>query len=498
MKTIYRVTILLLLSILAASCTLFEYEGIDRSSELNGLADFAKGLDVAVRTVIPDIDTTSSARTVNPDSDTSYELTSGEAPITISGTPEEFYTNHDQGNNGSNEIKIPQTGYLENFYGNDSLIAQFSMKPWQEDDSYYQIKLTIEDTADFLLDFVYEKYLVLKTDPYWTNYDDSDPHAIGFIDYYDKMHDGSKVQHNYYEFPDWSVSPLKVYDLSAGAITDNLADYEYSFDIDSANPITGISQSTYSPTVIGNFFSYKESTGNYQITSRKGDRTKFSSKTFYAEKNNRLDRRTVEYSFTGVDNGKKNVARTVTRKQETYSDLNTLFLININRLTAFFAKKDTDTPYQNTTEEITQTQNSGITELYYVEEKYFAGSTINGSPDERTVMSLTQDAKGDTGYSGTMDVFEGTLNSTNYTVEYNGTSFKIKKAKKPRALTDEISLDLNNFGATPFTINLEYGGTFTGVYFNGKLTGTYTNRVGEAIPIDIVGGTIFLDGEIWN
>ncbi|NQT61178.1 MAG: hypothetical protein HQ557_19600 [Bacteroidetes bacterium] len=410
------VGILLLVALFAFSgCSLIFNENAD--ADLSELAAFASGLDTAMRLIAIDADVAvvTASRTVNPGS---YN---GGA-IVIGATPDDTYPGE------SSLVNFPNdSSYIQNFYGNPSLTAKFSMKPVS---GYYEIKLFVYDAADFLLDFVYEEYYVAGDGWAPLKANGTTP---GYIDYYDNMHDGSKVQHTEYEFGPVSGN---VYDIAVPeSIPDNLANYTFTIRSDKTTPSLFDSQTiitTPSRGVAGDFDSYKKSTGNYKIeaVSRKApSRPDFESITYYSELNSQQTRNMVVFSLQEVDKEKNSYARVVTRSHEEYSGLPLVLDTKELHSLITIAEKGKN-PWQYIAKDIVQTVNgSGLTVVDHTEGVYYEGSTVDRNPDKRTHMELTQVPASVNDFSGTMSVFWKSSSKTdNYTVTYNGTKFKTKKS----------------------------------------------------------------------
>jgi len=511
LKKVRNIGILLILAIFSfSSCSLIFNENVE--TDLGDLAAFSVVLDTAVRFLA--IDTSSGSRTVN------YDAEADGSPI--KSTPDTTYTT----NSGidSNEIQIPAgNNVIENFYGtNPAVTAKFSMKP---EEPGYRIKLYIYDSADFLLDYVYEEYFV--TGDSWTPLDESGNSILDnigeFSDYYDNMHDGSKVQHSNYLFGPAALGG-DVYTITANSIITNLTDYKFALKDDGKDPslFDGLTEIPVIPIPLGfagNFYSYKESSGNFKADEapkraprpphppETPHRPDYESITYYAELDNQATRNMVVFSLQSVDKKKDDYARTVTRSHEEYDTTLdpdnplALTLKNVFSFTTYTDKRGKEK--QHITKEIEQTFIDSVLTVTSHEGMYKDKSTVDGNPDTLTTMTLTQDEAPGNDFTGTMSVAKkeknGSLKTENYTVTYNGTKFTTKKSKGRAAGTDEIELDLSLLGnGQEFPLSLPGGALFEGTYFYGRLTGIIHYPNGDIKRVDIVNGIVYLNDELWE
>jgi hypothetical protein len=503
-----RITGILLVALLFAlsSCSLIFNENVD--TDLGDLAAFSRGLDTAVRFLAIDSDFSAGSRTVNQDNDGDDN---DDNPI--KSTPKATYIAN--GGSDSKLIQIPAgNAVIENFYGtNPAITAKFSMKP---EGSGYRIKLYIYDSADFMLDYVYEEYFVKGGDSDNWTYLEEDWSTTGFIDYYDNMHDGSKVQHTNYLFGP-AVSGGNVYTITTNTIIDNLDDYKFTLKDDGKTPNLFEAITTELPVinidVAGDFYSYKESSGNYKADEAPKraprhsapNRPNFESITYYSELDDQTERNLAVFSLQSVDKKKDDYARTVTRSQELYNDSTTPMTLtskNVYSLTTYTDKNGKEK--QHITKEIEQSINgSGLKVISHSEGMYKDKSPVDVSPDTLTTMNLLQDEAPGNDFTGDMSVAKkeknGSIKTKRYTVTYNGTKFKTKEIKSRAVGSEEIELDLSLLeNGQEFTLTLSGGAVFQGTYFYGRLTGTIRYPVGDIKRVDIVNGIVYLNDELWE
>ncbi len=482
---------LILVAALSGGCQLIFNSNVD--VDLEDLAAFSTGLDTAVRMLALDKDLSTGSRTVN------YDATAVDSPI--KNTPDATYAAN--GGNVSNEINIPGgNSVITDFYGtNPAISARFSMRP--EGDNGYRIKLYVYDAGDFMLDYVYEEYYV--TGGSWGNLA-ADWATTGYIDYYDNMHDGAKVEHANYRFGPVAADNGNVYAIVADDILTNLTDYQFGLDTYSDPSLFTDATDLPEPTIAvpGGFYSYKESTGNFRAdeASRKApNRPDYESITYYAERNNQAERNMVVFMLQSVEKAKKLYAQTVTRYNETYDASETPMALEekqLNSLTTFV--NDKGNTRQRVVKEIEQRVSvTGLTEITHSEKLFEQGTDFSESPDKVTVMELTQDEAVENDFTGTMSITQGSK-VTNYTVTYNGTKFKTRKSRGSRAVeTIDLEVDLAQLsGGGEFTLNLDGGSLFEGTYYQGRLTGTIRYPNGDFKRIDIVNGVVFLNDEVWR
>jgi Flp pilus assembly protein TadG len=509
LKKVVSVSILLAAVLFLGSCGIIYFGNTD--DDLADLAAFASGLDAVARTIADDtaLTETPSARTVQPNED---YATLGNGTVSIEATPEATYTN--LGGTGSNTIHVPGSNdYLQSFYGNAAYKARFSIQPESNKPGYYRIKLSVYDTADFFLDHVYEEYLVAENS--WASLDVNG--SPGFIDSYDRMVDGSRVIHKNFTGSDEGEGIHPVYNIAVPEIPGNLEDY--TFAISSSYETPSI---FHEDTVIaaperddtGTYYSYKESTGNYRATSARSEAARgassgsdFESITYYSEFDGALERKMAVFSLQEVKNSKDDYARTVTRTHETYNDSGDVTIQKIIRSLTTFSWRDPN-PWQHITRDISQTVNDQkLTVVDHTEGVYYAGSQVDGNPNRKTWMELTQNSAGDDKYSGIMEVsWRWSSWTETYNVTFNGKKFKMTSTggyNSSRTAADrgikggEIELDLASLN-TDFTLDLPAGSRFTGGYFNGKLVGSIRFSNGGTSAIEITGGTVLLDGKAWD
>jgi hypothetical protein len=505
LKKVKFVGILLVAALFGlSSCSLIFNE--NTNADLGDLAAFSRGLDTAVRFLAIDSDISAGSRTVN------YNALTTPIDSPIKSTPKATYIAN--GGSGSSVIQIPAgNDVIENFYGtNPAITAKFSMKP---EGSGYRIKLYIYDSADFMLDYVYEEYFVMGGDTdNWTNLEENWS-TTGFIDYYDNMHDGSKVQHTNYHFGPAVGDAGQVYNIAVNPVTDDFDDlnaYKFTLKDDGETPNLFESTTTGIPVinidVAGDFYSYKESSGNFKASRKAPNRPDYESITYYAELDNYKERNMVVFSLQSVDKNKNDYARTVTRSHEEYdSTLDpenplALTLKNVYSFTTYTDKNGKEK--QHITKEIEQSINGlGLTVISHSEGMYKDKSPVDGSPDTLTTMNLIQDEAPGNDFTGTMDIGKkeknGTIKTKNYTVTYNGTKFKTKEIKGRAVGSEEIELDLSLLeNGQEFTLTLSGGAVFQGTYFYGRLTGTIRYPIGDIKRVDIVNGIVYLNDELWE
>lgn len=484
------------------------------NSDISELTAFASGLETIVRFVADEESV--GARTISAGT---YEYGNEGETVTFLLTPQETYEALNP--SGSTElIEIPgNMQYLNNFYNNPAYKAKITMEP---KNGFYRIKLKIYDTSSFLLYNVYEEYYVTPNS--WENLDrEGNP---GFFKSYDVMVDRSRITHSNIVAPGNSFDG-NVYNIAVDQITtSSLNDYTYTIRNDYHTP-TLFEAETIIPVpqrnIMGNYYSSKESVGNYSAEEARYSRVveshpEFEAITYYAELNDSKERNMVVFSLQEVSGSNDNYARTVTRSQEIYKhdpedDEAPIGLIleekKIYSLTTFSWRNDN--PWQHIAKEIQLSvdDNTGLTELLHTENVYYSGSAVDGNPDKTTVMSLGQIASPDSGfrYSGEMTV---TWKSSNwvdtYSVTFYGKRFKIKSTGGygARSLGNsnsgtEIELDLSYLeNGEDFILNLSSGSRFEGSYYNGRLTGQVYFKNGDRKRIDIIDGTVFLNDELWK
>lgn len=479
----------------------------DPRNDLLDLAAFSAGLDAMMRTTAAsgDPDPEADSRTVNPRPEP--YIASDNQEITIYSTPLETY--HELGGNGNNTVHVPgSAGYLKAWYGNPALNASFSMQPHK--DEYFKIKLHVYDTADFFLNFVYEEYLVHNDS--WAFLTES--YQPGFISYYDRMTDGSRINHLSWESTDWESGDTNVYNITVPVIHEELSAYTFTIRDDWIEPSMFESETVIPEierNVDGDFFIYKESTGNYRSTtaSRSADykRPDYEAKSFYAERQGQDDRSMAVFSLQNIAKNRGNVARTVTRSREEY-DGHSFISKQLRSLTAF-SYRDSN-PWQHITREFNQTLENTLTAVQHTEGVYWGGSEVDGDPDRITTMELLQNSPGSSDYSGTMEItWKNSSWTETYDVTFNGRNFRIRSTggynSSSRFLNNssssgrEINFDLEKADSgTEFSLILSSGSIFTGFWEFGILTGTLTKMNGEVLDIEVYGGAVLVDGEPWT
>ena len=511
LKKVKNVGIILIIAIFSfSSCSIIFNENVD--SDLSELAAFASGLDTVVR-LIADEESTDS-RTIDAGT---YGYGDEGDTVTFEATPEETYNSLAPAGS-TKKIEIPgDKKYLNNFYGNPAYKAKISMEP---KDGLYRIKINIYDTADFLLYNVYEEYYV-EPDGNWNHLDkEGNP---GFFKSYDVMVDGSRITHSNYILPGDPFDG-SVYNIAVETIPENLLDYTFTIRNNYLTPTLFEDETAITTplrNVLGNYYSSKESTGNYSAEDARSSRKvesfpEFESITYYAELDAGKERNMVVFSLQEVNKSKDNYARTVTRSQEIYipdptDSVAPIDLIldekEVHSLTTFSWRNDN--PWQHIAKDIHLTVDAaGLIELSHAEDVYYSGSEVDGTPDRKTVMELDQIELGSGfRYTGDMSVSWKSSNWVDtYSVTFYGKKFKIKAtgghAARSLGNTDEgrdIELDLSLLeNRENFTLTLTDGSRFEGTYYNGRLIGTCKFPNGDTKRIDIIGGTIFLNDELWE
>jgi Flp pilus assembly protein TadG len=513
LKKVVSVSILLAAVLFLGSCGIIYFGNTD--DDLADLAAFASGLDAVARTIADDtaLTETPSARTVQPNEEFA---TNDNGTVSIGADPGDFYTSNSDNSDKKGVIQVPASNdYLLSFYDNTAYKARFSIQPESNKPGYYRIKLSVYDTADFFLDHVYEEYLVAENS--WASLDaNGNP---GFIDSYDRMIDGSRVVHKNFTGSADGEGIHSVYNIAVPEIPGNLEDYTFTISSSYETPSIFHEDTVIAAPerdVTGTYYSYKESTGNYRATSARSEAARaaasdpdFESITYYSEFDDALERKMAVFSLQEVNKSKDNYARTVTRTHETYDDSGeeTVLEEKIVRSLTTFSWRDPN-PWQHITRDISQTVNAqGLTVVDHTEGVYYAGSQVDGNPNQKTWMKLTQNSAGSSNYSGTMEIsWRWSSWTETYNVTYNGKKFKTTSTggyNSSRTAADrgikggEIELDLASLN-TDFTLDLPAGSRFTGGYFNGKLVGSIRFTNGGTSEIEITGGTVLLDGKAWD
>jgi hypothetical protein len=517
LKKVKNVGIILIIAIFSlSSCNLIFNGDID--DDLSELAAFASGLDTVVRLIANEEATDS--RTISAGT---FEYGDEGDTVTFESTPAATYTALAP-SGSTKKIEIPgNKKYLNNFYGNPAYKAKITMEP---KDGLYRIIIKIYDTADFLLYNVYEEYYV--TPGSWANLDkEGNP---GFFKSYDVMVDGSRITHSNFILPEDPFDG-NVYDISVNNILGNLPDYTFTIRDNYLTPTLFEDETdigTPTRNVSGNYYSSKESTGNYSADEARFSRKaasfpEFESITYYAELDDEKERNMVVFSLQEVNKSKDNYARTVTRSQEKYipnptapSDL-ILKSKELHSLTTFSWRNDN--PWQHITKDImlTVADDTGLIELSHTEGVYYSGSTVSENPDRKTVMDLDQLASPGSGfrYKGTMEVSWKSSNWVDtYSVTFYGKKFKIKATGGYKGdsrtlvsripgdtttISREIELDLSLLeNGELFSLTLSGGTRFEGTYYTGRLTGSIHYPNGDIKRVDIINGVVFLNDELWE
>lgn len=492
-------TLLLTAVVVFASCSMFLPP--DSEQDLADLAIFAQALDATVRhlAVDGDLDLLAAAdsRTVSPDDDYALE------DFETGKTPEQVYTAFKQGSETT--VSVPKNnGVIADFYGNASLTASFTMTPAGA--NHYLVNLRVFDSADLLLEYVEENYYVSKTD--WAPLSDTGG-SSGFVSSKDVYYDGSELIHDEIEF---SAGP-DVYDIAVPDIVASPNAYTFTIRNDWPTPTLFEAETTYAApaaTLAGSYRSFKKSEGDLGASSSRAasSRSIYESYSYYAESAGGDQRDMVVFALQDILTSKGKTtdtfAKTVTRSSEVY-DGGSFISKTINSVTQLAYRND---PWQITTVERTITKNGDDTVHYEESKGIYYSSTIDGSPDELQVMELDQQpgAGNESHYSGTLEVSWGGSWVQPYTVTYKDGNLKLKKGKgynASRALVDtenaEISLDIDALEqGSSFSIDLPYGGRFTGTYTQGTLRGIYTYASGRQSNVSISNGSILVNEEEWT
>ena len=499
-KVVLRTTALLILGILTlSSCSILL--PADSEDDLADLAAFAQLLDTSARYLAVDADLVTLAaadsRTVTPDDQ--YGLDDFET----GKTPDQVYNLFKQGSETT--VSVPKNnGVIQDFYGNAALTASFTMSPAGA--NHYRVELNVFDSADLLLEYVEEVYYVSKTD--WAPLSDTSG-TSGFVSSKDVYYDGSELNHEEITF---SYGP-NVYAIDIPELIGNQSAYSFTIRNDWPTPTMQDPETVIAAPPVslpGSYMSYKRSEGDLGATSSRAAATRplYESVSYYSESDDGDQRDMVVFALQDIVNSKDkptdNFAKTVTRSREIYDD-GDFVSKTINSVTQLAYR---NTPWQNTTIEREITKNPDGTVHFEETKGLHYSAAYDATPNELQVMVLDQQpgAGNESHYSGTLEISWGGSWIQPYTVTYKDGNLKLKKGKgynASRALIDtegaEISLDIDAIGqGNSFSIDLPYGGRFTGTYAMGTLSGVYTYASGRPSNVTIANGRVVLNGEEWS
>lgn len=212
-------------------------------------------------------------------------------------TPEEVY--NEFGGTGTNYIRVPNTGYFDDFYGKGSNIrAAFFMTPTtlSENATGYIIDLYMEPYLDLSVDYDYEQYKI--------SYNSWEFKLENLLTYKTYLSDGSIANRNIIEIKEDgdSYRGYEMFDVSD--ILTNLDDYLYPNTIPEPTlASTGIGWYSHTESEINSFF--KDIIAEEFYTESSTDNTINSGITYIRTKNNRLWSTNTKTVVRFNRNGKK-------------------------------------------------------------------------------------------------------------------------------------------------------------------------------------------------
>lgn len=162
-------------------------------------------------------------------------------------TPDEVYKEY--GGDGKNEIRVPNSGYIDNFYGEGSNIrAAFYMTPTTltDDSTGYIIDLYMEPYLDLSVDYDYEKYKI--------THDSWEFKLENLLDYKTYLSDGSIANREIIEQKDDWNSDVGYAMFDVPEVLNNLDLYLYPDTIPQPATTTGIGWYSHTKSEIQNFF----------------------------------------------------------------------------------------------------------------------------------------------------------------------------------------------------------------------------------------------------
>ncbi len=212
----------------------------DAAKELLPLRSLLSGVDASLGLIADaDQDSKSLSRTVSDSSD-----------VSLNGKmPSQVYADY----GGSGTVRVPSTGYFNDFDGNAGVQAYFTMTP---EGDYYRVKLYTYPAVDFSVRYNYEEYLVGSesgvTDDNWT-YMDAAHTPYRMISYKSYFADGS-VADRTIEFTseDSDAGSTPYYDndaLKATVVDDILGSGNYDYPASISAPATSSTGNWSSKTV---------------------------------------------------------------------------------------------------------------------------------------------------------------------------------------------------------------------------------------------------------
>ncbi len=514
--TIRRTVSIIIMSVLLITSCTFDIRDPD-DQDLSTLLTLNRGISSFMSILASDSDLdseerSSSSRAINPGADdvegTSQDiydyLHDAEGTLLTPKQVFEEYKTGDEIAEVPDSASSPDRHFLENFYGDTSMEAYFSLTPASDppsdDKDYYVVNLYIYDRSSLYLEYEYESYLVAEDS--WRNLDEDGDYP-GYLAMRSVYYDGSYLDRTLEDHgPDSSGDP--VYDIAVPEITDGNLD-SYTFAITTAwfkDP-----ELTDSDTVIndpditqsdGNYYSKTYGSGKVQQEDHRLHDYEVIS--YYAEYDDQ-DRRTgVSYILQPDEWGGGNYLRTVTRSSSTYAD-NQLTSRTIRSVTSHSYKGNT--PWQTDTQEITIGTTSDLLLTYSQVDKIFSGSSVSGTPWHHSQMTLTEEES--TGvtkrYTGTYQVFWRNW-IENYSVEYEDGEFTLRRlsgSSRRSLFGDTYTISFEDLRDNrSFSILLPGGGKFSGRYIGGAFVGTYTPKGGSPQDITVRGGSIILDGNLYH
>ncbi|MBN2659442.1 MAG: hypothetical protein JXR86_20465 [Spirochaetales bacterium] len=478
MKNKFSILILSILIAALASCNM-QGELIDSevtAENLIGMRSLLPGLEALLALGVESGETVDfAARTIDPtveNADIEAWLQDGSGNPLL---PSEVYAAN--GGNGTNRVRIPSSGYIEDYY-TEGMEAYFFLSRGSTD-GVYRIELYIYPRTDFSVKYNYEEYLVdentLTTTWAWQNMDELG-NAGQLVAYRTAFADGTEADRTIV----WSSADDNgnyFADAGYGAFSvgdDMLGSADYDFPVAIAEPVrlTNDSFITWSSHTSSTILSNNSEVGTVEeFYTESAD--EFSGVIYSTEENGGTDSRTVtRYAGNGPDG--TFTARSRTETGNSYSIWET-----------------------ETNEVIKGTAGDRITYDSTYDSWWSDPAAAQGELSSyRMKMALVETEADSNSYTGTMTEYWGARGgSYNITLDNrNNGTYKIKKSGwtsvSRGVLEEDLEFDVDQNDNLSFSLSVG-AGSFSGRYIRGSITGTYSENGSTAgVSIDSAGITV--------
>ncbi|AEX85424.1 hypothetical protein XO10_04590 [Marinitoga sp. 1135] len=386
-------------------------------------------------------------------------------PDLIGKTPEQVYIEY--GGTGSNTVRVPNTGYFDNFYGKDSHIrAAFYMTPTTltDESTGYILEVYMDPYLDLSVKYDYEKYKVA--------FNSWEFKLKNLLEYKTVLSDGSVVNRNIIEQKeDWD-STVGYAMFEAPDILQNLNEYLYPDNIPQPATTTGIDWYSHTISEIDSFWN------------------RITAEEFYTESSTEINGEDIfmnsgiTYIKTEKDFLWDTDTKTVVRFKTVGKDQTTKSFTATGNIGVIWYSASDDVTIDATGSENNLTHYKKVFMEWWDSPENISENNFS----YKEIIELEETGENTAEYEGTIKKFwNGNDTGNGYYVSLKKDSndnyvFSIgwqwfeatdKSITKGDASSEDSNIESFQIVDNELVIKLKNGGTFKGHFANGAFVGTY-------------------------